>query len=147
MARKDMSVVARLRNRHGASIELLLTALDGFIGLSEGYWVAIVRRELGIEYRYEGQWTEAEGHFRQAIAVFESIGEQLQEAQTRFELAVLERLRGNWAAARECLDLAAPVFDRLDARGQQVWALRESALVAAGSGELGTAGQSPVLLP
>jgi tetratricopeptide (TPR) repeat protein len=136
MARKDMSVVARLRNRHGASIDMLLSALDGFIGLAEHYWVAIVRRELGIEDRYEGQWAEAYEQFRQAIAVFESIGEDLQTAQTRFELAVLERLRGNWAAARLSLDLAAPVFDQLDARGQQAWALRESALVAAGTGDL-----------
>jgi tetratricopeptide (TPR) repeat protein len=139
MANKDMSVVARLRNRHGASIELLLSALDGFTGLKDGYWVAVVRRELGIEYRYESHWAEAEGHFREAIATFERLGEHLQEAQTRFELGVLERLRGNWAAAQECLDLATPVFGRLEARGQQVWALRESALVAAGNGDLAAA--------
>jgi tetratricopeptide (TPR) repeat protein len=139
MADKDMSVVARLRNRHVASIELLLSALNGFMSLEEGYWVAVVRRELGIEYRYAGQWADAERHFREAVATFEGLEEHLQEAQTRFELAVLERLRGNWAAAQECLDRATPVFVRLQARGQEVWALRESALIAAGNGDLATA--------
>jgi tetratricopeptide (TPR) repeat protein len=142
MISKDMSVVARLRNRHGSAIELLLSALDGFTRLDESYWVAVVGRELGIEYRYEGSFADAERHFRQAIATFERLGEHLQEAQTRFEYAVLERLRGNWAAAQECLDRATPVFGRLEARGQLVWALRESALVTAGTGDLaGAAGR------
>jgi len=139
MTRKDMSVVERLRDRHHVSSELLLVALDGFRQLDEHYWVAITRRELGIEYRFLHQAEEAEQNFADAIRELAGLGEELQEAQTRFELGVLHRQRGDWIAAQESFDWAAPVVERLGARGLKAWLQRESALVTAGRGDLGAA--------
>jgi tetratricopeptide (TPR) repeat protein len=139
MSLKDMSVVERLRNRHVIASELLLEALDGFRRLDAGFWTAIVRRELGIEYRYQCQWEHARRQLTEGVAAFIEQGERLQIAQTRFELGVVDRLSGDWDAAEASLTAAGEIFDDLGARRNQAWVLRELALVAAGRGEIAAA--------
>ena len=71
---------------------------------------------LGIVYRQQGRWVEAEAGYQQSLAIYPEVGDRVSEGQTLSNLALLREAQGDIVKALECGRQAVAVLETTEDR-------------------------------
>jgi diguanylate cyclase (GGDEF)-like protein len=108
--------LARIRQKRAAeALSPLLEALAACEALDARRGVGTMHHNLGLAHRQLGDLSRAALHFDKSVAVRESLGEELDLAETRVAFALLLRERGEVERASELLR------NVLEGKGSTAW--------------------------
>ena len=100
MVEQNLGVIANMRGDVPRALRHYRTSLAGYRALGLDYYVANLLNDIGMAYADLGRWEDAEGTYREALALCESCGDASTALMIEVNRAAMRVARGDYVDAQ-----------------------------------------------